>query len=198
MEMSASVSNAPLSPAARSIEAVLFVASQPVGVKELASVAGVPEEEIKRALDEISARYRNCHGLCLLNIAGGWTMATSPEQEEVVSMFRDVSLTQRIRLSKAALESLAVVAYAQPVTRSEIEEIRGVRCERVLETLLRHGLVRVAGRRKGSGTPLLYRTTDSFLSVFGLGAFSDLPTLEEMQEIVSSGYYPGGENNDEI
>lgn len=198
MEMSASVSNAPLSPAARSIEAVLFVASQPVGVKELASVAGVPEEEIKRALDEISARYRNCHGLCLLNIAGGWTMATSPEQEEVVSMFRDVSLTQRIRLSKAALESLAVVAYAQPVTRSEIEEIRGVRCERVLETLLRHGLVRVAGRRKGSGTPLLYRTTDSFLSVFGLGAISDLPTLEEMQEIVSSGYYPGGENNDEI
>jgi len=196
--MSASVSNAPLSPAARSIEAVLFVASQPVGVKELASVAGVPEEEIKRALDEISARYRNCHGLCLLNIAGGWTMATSPEQEEVVSMFRDVSLTQRIRLSKAALESLAVVAYAQPVTRSEIEEIRGVRCERVLETLLRHGLVRVAGRRKGSGTPLLYRTTDSFLSVFGLGAISDLPTLEEMQEIVSSGYYPGGENNDEI
>jgi len=198
LEMSASVSNAPLSPAARSIEAVLFVASQPVGVKELASVAGVPEEEIKRALDEISARYRNCHGLCLLNIAGGWTMATSPEQEEVVSMFRDVSLTQRIRLSKAALESLAVVAYAQPVTRSEIEEIRGVRCERVLETLLRHGLVRVAGRRKGSGTPLLYRTTDSFLSVFGLGAISDLPTLEEMQEIVSSGYYPGGENNDEI
>lgn len=196
--MSASVSNAPLSPAARSIEAVLFVASQPVGVKELASVAGVPEEEIKRALDEISARYRNCHGLCLLNIAGGWTMATSPEQEEVVSMFRDVSLTQRIRLSKAALESLAVVAYAQPVTRSEIEEIRGVRCERVLETLLRHGLVRVAGRRKGSGTPLLYRTTDSFLSVFGLGAISDLPTLEEMQEIVSSGYYPGGGNNDEI
>lgn len=114
-------------------------------------------------------------------------MATSPEQEEVVTMFRDVALTQRIRLSKAALESLAVVAYAQPVTRSEIEEIRGVRCERVLETLLRHSLIRVAGRRKGSGTPLLYRTSDSFLSIFGLGAISDLPTLEEMQEILSSG-----------
>lgn len=124
-------------------------------------------------------------------------MATSPEQEEVVSNFRDVALTQRIRLSKAALESLAVVAYAQPVTRSEIEEIRGVRCERVLETLLRHGLVRVAGRRKGSGTPLLYRTTDSFLSIFGLGAISDLPTLEEMQEILSSGDENSGGGDDE-
>ena len=185
--MSGSDVEHPLSPVARAVEAVLFVAVQPVGVRELSSVTGVPEEHVERALEEISLRYRNCHGLCLLNIAGGWTMATSPEQEEVVSMFRDVALTQRIRLSKAALESLAVVAYAQPVTRSEIEEIRGVRCERVLETLLRHGLIRVAGRRKSSGTPLLYRTTDSFLSIFGLGAISDLPTLEEMQDILSSG-----------
>ena len=101
-------------------------------------------------------------------------------------MFRDVALSQRIRLSKAALESLAVIAYSQPVTRSEIEEIRGVRCERVLDTLLRHGLIKVAGRRKGSGTPLLYRTTDSFLSLFGLGAISDLPSLEEIQDILPS------------
>ncbi len=184
--MSGSGIDRPLSPIARSVEAVLFVATQPVGLREISSVTGVAEEQISRALEEITVRYRNCHGLCLMNIAGGWVMATSPEQEEVVSNFRDVALTQRIRLSKAALESLAVVAYAQPVTRSEIEEIRGVRCERVLETLLRHGLVRVAGRRKGSGTPLLYRTTDSFLSIFGLGAISDLPTLEEMQEILLS------------
>ncbi|MDO9508776.1 MAG: SMC-Scp complex subunit ScpB [Thermovirgaceae bacterium] len=185
--MSGSGAERPLSPVARSVEAVLFVAVQPVGVRELSSVTGVAEDQVARALEEINLRYRNCHGLCLLNIAGGWMMATSPEQEEVVAMFRDVALTQKIRLSKAALESLAVAAYAQPVTRSEIEEIRGVRCERVLETLLRHGLIRVAGRRKGSGTPLLYRTTDSFLSIFGLGSISDLPTLEEMQEILSSG-----------
>lgn len=117
-------------------------------------------------------------------------MATSPEQEEVVTLFRDVALSQRIRLSKAALESLAVIAYSQPVTRSEIEEIRGVRCERVLDTLLKHGLIRVAGRRKGSGTPLLYRTTNSFLSLFGLGSISDLPTLDEMQDILSQDEYP--------
>lgn len=195
--MSGSGTDRPLSPIARSVEAVLFVATQPVGARELSSVTGVAEEQISRALEEITVRYRNGHGLCLMNIAGGWVMATSPEQEEVVSNFRDVALTQRIRLSKAALESLAVVAYAQPVTRSEIEEIRGVRCERVLETLLRHGLVRVAGRRKGSGTPLLYRTTDSFLSIFGLGAISDLPTLEEMQEILSSGDENSGGGDDE-
>ena len=180
----------PLSPIARSVEAVLFVAVQPVGVKELASVAGVTEEAVERVLEEIKERYRKCHGLCLLNIAGGWSMATSPEQEEVVTLFRDVALSQRIRLSKAALESLAVIAYSQPVTRSEIEEIRGVRCERVLDTLLKHGLIRVAGRRKGSGTPLLYRTTDSFLSLFGLGSISDLPTLDEMQDILSQDEYP--------
>jgi segregation and condensation protein B len=76
------------------------------------------------------------------------------------------------------------------VTRSEIEEIRGVRCERVLDTLLKHGLIRVAGRRKGSGTPLLYRTTDFFLALFGLGSISDLPTLDEMQDILSQDEYP--------
>lgn len=195
--MSGSGVEHPLSPVARAVEAVLFVAVQPVGVRELSSVTGVSEEHVERALQEIALRYRNCHGLCLLNIAGGWTMATSPDQEEVVTMFRDVALTQRIRLSKAALESLAVVAYAQPVTRSEIEEIRGVRCERVLETLLRHGLIRVAGRRKGSGAPLLYRTTDSFLSIFGLSAISDLPTLEEMQEILSSGEDIDGGSGDD-
>jgi len=184
LEMSEYTAERPLSPVARSVEAVLFVATQPVCVRELASVAGVTDGQVVRALDEISGRYRSGHGLCLLNIAGGWMMATSPEQEEVVALFRDVALTQKVRLSKAALESLAVIAYAQPVTRSEIEEIRGVRCERVLETLLKHGLIRVAGRKKGSGTPLLYRTTDSFLSIFGLGAISDLPTLEEMQEMV--------------
>ena len=176
----------PLSAVARSVEAILFVAVQPVGTKELASVAGVNEDQVIGALHEIKERYRKCHGLCLLNIAGGWSMATAPEQEEVVAMFRDVALSQKIRLSKAALESLAVIAYSQPVTRSEIEEIRGVRCERVLDTLLRHGLIKVAGRRKGSGTPLLYRTTDSFLSLFGLGAISDLPSLEEIQDILPS------------
>ncbi len=85
-------------------------------------------------------------------------------------------------MSRAAVECLAIVAYNQPVTRAEIEEIRGVRCERVLETLLSCGVIRIAGRRKGTGSPLLYRTTDAFLEHFGLSAISELPTLEEVEE----------------
>ena len=196
MALSDSHGEATLSPIARSIEAVLFVAVQPVGVKELASVTGSTEEIVAVGLEEIKKRYLNCHGLRLLNIAGGWSMATSPEQEEVVALFRDVALSQRIRISKAALETLAVIAYSQPATRPEIEEIRGVRSERVLDTLLRHGLIRVAGRRKGSGTPLLYRTTDSFLSLFGLGSISDLPTFEEMQDILPDYEESDGEEKD--
>jgi segregation and condensation protein B len=104
---------------------------------------------------------------------------------DAVDSFREANERERIRLSKAALETLAVVAYNQPVTRSEIEDIRGVRCERVIETLLSHGLVRISGRKKSTGSPLLYRTTDSFLKVFGLGAISDLPTVSEIEELRS-------------
>ena len=81
-----------------------------------------------------------------------------------------------------------MVAYRQPVTRGEVEEIRGVRCDRVMETLLRHGLVRVAGRRRGSGTPLLFRTTDRFLELFGLSAIADLPSLEDLREALPEAF----------
>lgn len=110
-------------------------------------------------------------------------MTTTDDVSETVADFRDTALTQKIRLSRAAIETLAVIAYNQPATRSEVEEIRGVRCERVIETLLSHGMVRIAGRKKGTGSPLLYRTTDLFLETFGLSAISELPTLEELQEL---------------
>jgi segregation and condensation protein B len=89
---------------------------------------------------------------------------------------------QPLRLSRAALETLAVVAYKQPVTRGEVEDIRGVRSDKVMETLLRLGLVRVAGRRKGTGTPLLFRTTAHFLDTFILDSISDLPRLEDLAD----------------
>ena len=104
-------------------------------------------------------------------------MATAPDLDNVISNFQG-SVASKVRLSKAALETLAVVAYNQPVTRSEMEEIRTVRCDRAIDTLLKHGLVRVAGRKKSVGNPLLYRTTDMFLELFGLDAISSLPTLE--------------------
>jgi len=174
-----------LSITAQSIEALLFVTTEPVSEKELASVLSRDANEITAAIKELKAHYSDHHGLRLIQLAAGWKMMTSDKLTDIVASFRETYQKQRLRLSKAALETLAVVAYAQPVTRAEIEEIRGVRCDRVLETILSHGLVKVAGRKTGTGTPLLYRTTDIFLDRFGLNSISDLPTLDEISDMAA-------------
>ncbi|NCB15422.1 MAG: SMC-Scp complex subunit ScpB [Synergistales bacterium] len=173
-----------ISDTGRKIQAILFVAGSPVPAAELAEVLSLPpsvtSKEISR-LDEFLRRTGS--GVLLQETAGGWRMVTAEDTADAVSLFRDTAQTQKIRLSRAAVETLAVIAYNQPVTRSEVEDIRGVRCERVIETLLSHGMIRIAGRKKGTGSPLLYRTTDLFLETFGLISISELPTLEELQEL---------------
>lgn len=173
-----------LEPSDAVIEALLFVAVEPVSTRELASAAALSTADAEASLERLRRHYGQGHGLCLLSIGGGWVLATSPSVEEAVAAFRETAQSQRVRLSKAALESLSVVAYSQPVTRSEIEEIRGVRCDRVLDTLLRYGLIRIAGRKKGTGNPLLYRTTARFLEVFGLESVSALPCLDDLEEVL--------------
>ena len=108
-------------------------------------------------------------------------MATAKELRDIIEDFANAVSLQRVRLSRASLETLSVIAYNQPVTRSEIEAIRSVRCDRVVDTLLKHGLVRVAGRKKSIGSPLLFRTTDRFLEIFGLADIHSLPSLEELR-----------------
>ncbi|HPF85075.1 MAG TPA: SMC-Scp complex subunit ScpB [Aminivibrio sp.] len=173
-----------ISDTCRKIQAILFVAGSPVPAAELAEVLSLPpsvtSKEISR-LDDFLRRTGS--GVLLQETAGGWRMVTAEDTADAVSLFRDTAQTQKIRLSRAAVETLAVIAYNQPVTRSEVEDIRGVRCERVIETLLSHGMIRIAGRKKGTGSPLLYRTTDLFLETFGLISISELPTLEELQEL---------------
>ena len=149
-----------LSVLAAQIEAVLFLASSPVPESELKNVFGVSGKEIGVALAELEVHLASGHGLVLKAVAGGWLLETNPHFAEVLSLFRDTSQRGRIKLSKAAVETLAVITYNQPVTRGEVEELRGVRCERVIETLLSHGLIRISGRKKASGSPLLYRTTN--------------------------------------
>lgn len=166
----------------RQIEAVLFVATQPVREEELASLLGCSPKAVREAIARLAKICEEERGVVLLRLAGGWQMTTAPDLEQVVAGYQGTLIAQRVRLSKAALETLAVIAYNQPVTRSEMEEIRTVRCDRVVDTLLKHGLVRVAGRKKSVGNPLLYRTTERFLELFGLDAISSLPTLEELQE----------------
>jgi segregation and condensation protein B len=183
----------------RRIEALLFVSPQPVSENELSAALGQSVRAVSDGIARLKTVCDEERGLTLLKLAGGWQMATAPDLETTVEAFQGSMISQRVRLSKAALETLAVIAYNQPVTRSEMEEIRTVRCDRVVDTLLKHGLVRVSGRKKSVGNPLLYRTTDRFLELFGLDAIAALPSLEELQEtfIRNPDENDGGEAYDE-
>lgn len=167
---------------ARQVEAILFVSQEPVREQAIADAVGQSVSAVRGAIARLAEECSAGRGIVLLKLAGGWQMATAPDMESTVAAFQGALISSRVRLSKAAFETLAVIAYNQPVTRSEMEEIRTVRCDRVVDTLMKHGLVRVAGRKKSTGSPLLYRTTDRFLELFGLDSISSLPTLEELRE----------------
>lgn len=167
---------------ARQVEAILFVANEPVREQAIADAVGQSAQAVRGAISRLAKECEAGRGLVLLKLAGGWQMATAPDMESTVAAFQGAQISSRVRLSKAAFETLAVIAYNQPVTRSEMEEIRTVRCDRVVDTLMKHGLVRVAGRKKSTGSPLLYRTTDRFLELFGLDSIASLPTLDELRE----------------
>lgn len=162
-------------------EAVLAVAGEPVSIEALVAAAGeaVTPALIAQTLDRLMERYRGPgRGLVLEKVAGGWRLATRPELEGAIRAF--AGARARSRLSQAALETLAIVAYRQPVTLPEINFLRGVSSAAVIRTLLDRRLVRVAGRKPVVGTPLLYRTTREFLVHFGLDELSGLPAPSEV------------------
>ena len=176
----------------RQVEALLFVSPQPLSAETIASHLGISPERAESAVKALRTMYANGRGLVLLHLGGGWQMATAPDLADIVESFSAFLSTQKIRLSRAALETLSVIAYNQPITMSEIEEIRSVRCDRVVETLLKNGLIdrpRSESRRKSMRR---YRTTNKFLEIFGLSSISALPTLEELR-----GEYEE-EENDEV
>ena len=177
------------------LEAVLFVAAEPVNRSELLEIFGSQEQdEAAAALDRVVDRYRGGPGagIQIEEVAGGLRLVTRPDLHGYLRKFFEVS--GRTRLSMAALETLAIVAYRQPITGPEIQELRGVSPAGVLKTLLEKRLVRIAGRKKVVGKPFLYRTTREFLMHFGLESLEDLPPLEEFEEIFGSdGADPGGQ-----
>jgi segregation and condensation protein B len=161
------------------LESLLFAAGDPVPLGKLAQVLpGYERRDIVRTLNELGEEYaREERGFRLQQVAGGYQLRTTRANAEFVK----VLLAQRpVRLTRAALETLAVVAYRQPVTRPEIEAIRGVDVDAVLTTLSERRLVRVLGRKDVVGRPLLYGTTPEFLETFGLKDLASLPTLEEL------------------
>jgi segregation and condensation protein B len=167
------------------IEALLFSSDQPLPLTLLSEALEAPAEELTAALHNLGREYaERGAGVELREIAGGWMVVTTTEQAEWVG--RMLRGKRRMRLSRAALETMAIIAYKQPVTKSEVEAIRGVDSSGVLATLLERNLVTIRGRSKVVGRPLLYGTTQEFLEYFGLRDLGELPRPEELRALVAA------------
>ena len=167
------------------IEALLFSSDQPLPLSLLAEALDAPPERVSEALEELGADYKAREaGVELREMAGGWIVTTTAEQHEWVA--RMLRGKRKMRLSRAALETLAIIAYKQPVTKSEIEAIRGVDSSGTLATLLERSLVTIKGRSTVVGRPLLYGSTGDFLNYFGLKDLTDLPRPEELRALVAA------------
>lgn len=165
------------------LEAIVYVTEEPLAAKQIAEAMGQPLDLIERLLAELQAEYEKPHrGLTIRVIAGGYKMGTKPEHHDGVRGFVK-NLKPPMKLSLAALETLAVIAYKQPITGPEIMEIRGVQGAGVLKTLLDRKLIASAGRKQVIGKPMLYKTTKDFLLQFGLNSINELPTLKEFEEL---------------
>lgn len=160
----------------RAIEAMLFVTDEPVASSALAGSLEVDRRQVDDACDQLARSYEERgSGLVLRNVAGGWRLFTHPDVAPIVERF--VLSSRQARLTKAALETLAIVAYKQPVTRHQVSSIRGVNSDGVLKALADRELVAEVGREEGPGRPVLYGTTPEFLERLGLPSLSSLPSL---------------------
>jgi segregation and condensation protein B len=165
------------------LEAIVYVTDEPLNAQQIATALNEPVAEVKRLLDKLTEEFnRPEHGLTVKEIAGGYKMATKPEHHEAVRQFVK-NLNPPLKLSLAALETLAVIAYKQPITAPEVMEVRGVQGAGVLKTLLDRKLITSAGRKSVIGKPILYKTTKEFLVQFGLKDLTELPSLKEFEEL---------------
>lgn len=159
----------------RAVEAAVFASAEPIGVEEIASYAG--EGDVEAALASLAERYTG-HGIELVERGGRWHFQTAPDLAHILRRTRE----EPRRLSRAATETLAIIAYHEPVSRAEIEAIRGVQISKgTLDVLMEAGWVKTAGRRESPGRPLLYATSPDFLSHFGLGSRKDLPGIDDLR-----------------
>jgi segregation and condensation protein B len=165
------------------IEALLFIAGSPVTVDRLRNIfEDMPKDRIEAQLQALRTDYESRGaGIMLVEIANGWQLATCADQAPWVRKFRSVKVSTR--LSRPALETLAIIAYKQPITRPEIEAVRGVNIGGIVRNLMERRLVKIVGKKDVPGKPMLYGTTAEFLQYFGLKDLSSLPTLKEFQEL---------------
>ncbi len=165
------------------IEAAIYITDEPLTAEQIATAVQQPIDAVNEILQQLVSEYNAPdRGLSIRELAGGYKMSTKPEYHESIRRFVN-KLQPSFKLSLAALETLAVVAYKQPITAPEIMEVRGVQGAGVLKTLLDRKLIAAAGRKNVLGKPILYRTTREFLIQFGLNSLAELPTLKEFEEL---------------
>ncbi len=163
-------------------EAMMFTWGEPLSIKTAAEVLNISEKEAMECMENLKEEYEeNARGIRIRKVNKGFQFVTAEENAEYIE--RLCTPVKRRKLSQSALEVLAIVAYKQPVTRGEIEAVRGIKCERVLEGLAAKNLVEEKGRSQGIGRPILYGTTDEFLKYFGFETLKELPTIEGIVEI---------------
>lgn len=168
------------------LEAIIYAADEPATLDQIANALGVEKTETRAALDWLVASYAtDQRGIELRKVAGGWKFYTKPQHHEVVRKFIK-SLQPPLRLTMPALETLAVIAYKQPITVPEINEIRGVHVGGVIKTLLEKRLITTAGRKEVIGRPILYRSSKQFLMRFGLSDLDELPSLKEFEQLAQA------------
>lgn len=177
--MSDSQNQAGLPPAAQ-VEALLFVAAEAVTVGQLAAALGISLSEAEAAVQELDASLRT-RGLRLQRFGGRLQLTTAPQAAEAIERFLGLEATSH--LSRAALETLAIIAYQQPVTRPQVDAVRGVNSDGVMKSLLSKGLIQENGRAEGPGRPILYSTTSEFLQYFGLSSLNELPPLHLPEDV---------------
>src|SRR5271155_4764366 len=169
-----------------SLEAITYAADEPATLDQISKALGVEKTEARAALDLLAAAYQtDDRGIEVRKVAGGWKFYTKPQHHEVVRKFIK-SLQPPLRLTMPALETLAVIAYKQPATVPEINEIRGVNVGGVIKTLLEKRLITTAGRKEVIGRPILYRTSKQFLIRFGLSDLDELPSLKEFEQLAQA------------
>lgn len=178
------------------LEALLFVAKEPVSITRLAEILEISAEDVSELLQGLKDRYENADcGFILIELENGFRLGTKPELAGYIEvLYKQPSQV----LSNAALEVLSIIAYKQPVTRGEIDFIRGVQSDRALATLVEKGLAKDIGRKEGPGRPILYGTTEDFLLHFGLKSLQELPALERPEDEDSGKENVEMEENEEV
>ena len=171
------------------IENVLLAADQPINAGELCKIFldGTDKDQLQSILDELKEEYSS-RNLQITEVADGYQLCTRHEYNDYIRKF--LKLDRSTRLSQPSLDTLSIIAYKQPLTRQEVDEIRGVDSSGVIKTLLEKKVIGPAGRKKVPGRPIMYRTTQKFLEYFGLKDLSDLPTLEDLREVLEGEEVP--------